>query len=412
MGDHDERTRLLQDAEGPSTLVPSLISTAPDVITTVADRGSISSLIALRLAALSRSDLILTTAVGTLLATLLITSTFSVLIHFSPSPSINYGSLGARIDRLRVDRGVRAMTVGVVVDGEVAWTRAFGDASSTGTLFQIGSNSKAFASFAVAQVVADGDLSWEAPVTTLAASGVKSFKDPVAEAIMNLKDCLSHRSGMGVHPYLEAFEDRARWIQELGFSKPIRDTFEYNNMMVALAADIAANASGLGGWNELVSKKIFEPAGMERSWGHPLAVPQGEDVAIGYAGRSSVDGEDAVPLEMNEVLKFAGGAGGIVTNVDDMLKWVKLFLDEGTTSDGTSLLNPELFAELVTPQTQIQKRSFTSYGLGWSLGLYKNEKTYQHSGGTFGFTSHVALLPDRKGGVVVLTNSADEGALP
>ncbi|KAJ3125610.1 Penicillin-binding protein 1C, partial [Irineochytrium annulatum] len=297
------------------------------------------------------------------------------------------------------------MTVGVVVDGEVAWTRAFGDASSTGTLFQIGSNSKAFAPFAVAQVVADGDLSWEAPVTTLAASGVKSFKDPVAGAIMNLKDCLSHRSGMGVHPYMEAFEDRARWIPELGFSKPIRDAFEYNNMMVALAADIAANASGLGGWNELVSKKIFEPAGMERSWGHPLAVPQGEDVAVGYAGRSSVDGEDAVPLEMNEVLKFAGGAGGIVSNVDDMLKWMKLSLDEGTTSDGTSLLSPEFFAELV-------KRSFASYGLGWSLGLYKNEKTYQHSGGSFGFTSHVALFPDRKGGVVVLTSSADEGALP
>ncbi|KAJ3170457.1 hypothetical protein HK101_011361 [Irineochytrium annulatum] len=408
----DERAPLL-DGDGPSTLVESLVSTAPDVITTVADRGSMSSLIALRLAALSRSDLILTTAVATLISTLLVTSTFSILIHTSPAPSINYGSLGARIDRLRASRGVNAMTVGVVVDGEVAWTRAFGDASSTRTLFQIGSNTKAFASFAVAQVVDDGNLSWESPVTTLAASGIKSFSDPIAGAIMNLKDCLSHRSGMGLHPYIKAYGDRAARIPELAFSRPIRDSFEYNNLMVTMAADIAANASGLAGWGELVLEKIFKPLGMERSYAHPLAVPEGEDMAVGYSGKHSLEGEGISPPGTDVMLKYAGGAGGIVSNVDDLLKWVKMFLNEGKIPDSDEImLRSDMFAELVTPQTQIGKKSFTSYGLGWFLDLYNNEKRYAHGGQTFGFSSYIALLPKRKGAVIVLTNSADETGLP
>jgi hypothetical protein len=45
-----------------------------------------------------------------------------------------------------------------------------------------------------------------------------------------------------------------------------------------------------------------------------------------------------------------------------------------------------------------------AYGKGWRVEDYRHQLEWDHSGGTVGMTCHVAMLPDKKFGVVVLSN--------
>jgi hypothetical protein len=47
----------------------------------------------------------------------------------------------------------------------------------------------------------------------------------------------------------------------------------------------------------------------------------------------------------------------------------------------------------------------TSYGLGWLSGAYRGLHVVSHGGGTGGFTSEIAFLPEADLGIVVLTNA-------
>jgi hypothetical protein len=46
-----------------------------------------------------------------------------------------------------------------------------------------------------------------------------------------------------------------------------------------------------------------------------------------------------------------------------------------------------------------------NYGLGWNHGMYHGQRLINHSGGTYGFASEVAFLPEANLGIVILTNA-------
>src|SRR5439155_26870934 len=50
-------------------------------------------------------------------------------------------------------------------------------------------------------------------------------------------------------------------------------------------------------------------------------------------------------------------------------------------------------------------------GLGWILGTWDGERVIGHGGGTIGQLSFLQVLPDRRIGVVLLTNSMTGGLL-
>ena len=62
------------------------------------------------------------------------------------------------------------------------------------------------------------------------------------------------------------------------------------------------------------------------------------------------------------------------------------------------------------PPLAALKANFSAYGLGWGLTDYRGKKVVSHTGGLPGYVSRVALIPDLKLGVVVLTNQESGGA--
>jgi hypothetical protein len=67
----------------------------------------------------------------------------------------------------------------------------------------------------------------------------------------------------------------------------------------------------------------------------------------------------------------------------------------------------QLTPHMLTPDAgELPGLSSYAYGLGWSIGRYREHPVAMHSGGIDGFTTHCMLLPDDGIGVVVLTNTS------
>jgi len=92
--------------------------------------------------------------------------------------------------------------------------------------------------------------------------------------------------------------------------------------------------------------------------------------------------------------------GGINSNVDDMLKYIRYQLDERNAA--VKLSHRITFGDSAGGE---------AYAFNWRVD--KNAKGYRqlsHSGGSPGFSSFVLLYPDQQTGLVLLANESDQGA--
>jgi hypothetical protein len=114
-------------------------------------------------------------------------------------------------------------------------------------------------------------------------------------------------------------------------------------------------------------------------------------------------------------------AGGINSCADDMAKWLIAQLDETRLPDGSRLLQPQTARQLTTlvtpipmgtmpPELEEARPVFNGYGLGFGLRDYRGHKLVTHTGGLPGYVSKVAMLPDRKLGIAILTNQESTAA--
>lgn len=125
-----------------------------------------------------------------------------------------------------------------------------------------------------------------------------------------------------------------------------------------------------------------------------------------------LDEGEVVPIPHDRVDNIAP-AGAIISSANDMAKWLLLQTGDGTFG-GEQIMDPAVISETRRPHNlqQVSDRAkelnpwthFSAYGLGWGLSDYHGRLVVAHGGGLNGMTSSVALLPEEKLGIVVLTN--------
>jgi hypothetical protein len=116
-------------------------------------------------------------------------------------------------------------------------------------------------------------------------------------------------------------------------------------------------------------------------------------------------------------------AGAIASSAQDMAKWMLAQLNRGDAAGGrlfSQAQSREMWSAQTilpieeTPASQSAMRAlepnFSAYGLGWTLRDYRGVKLVGHTGGLAGYVSRVVLVPERKLGIVVLTNQESTGA--
>ncbi len=317
------------------------------------------------------------------------------------------------IEKARQAWQIPGLSIVIVKDDKIVYAKGFGvrEAGKPGkvdadTIFAMGSTTKAFTAAALGMLVDEKKIAWDGAVHDYMPSF--ELNDPYVTRNATVRDLLSHRTGVVTNGglwYGSGF-DRKEIIRRLRFqteSLGFRNQFQYQNEMFIAAGEIVPAVTGIG-YDKFITSRIFEPLGMRRTNTSVTELKGMDNVATPHA---LSDGK-MVPIPYR-LIDNVGGAGVINSSARDMAQWVRLQLGGGTF-EGKQLIAPATLAEMHTGQIvprggpgKIFK--FSEYGLGWGVQEYRGQKIVQHSGGIDGMQSVIAMMPEKKLGVIVLTNN-------
>ncbi|AOA70990.1 serine hydrolase domain-containing protein [Stenotrophomonas rhizophila] len=320
------------------------------------------------------------------------------------------------------------IAMAVVDNGQVVFTGTRGERRAgsgepidADTLFKIASNSKAMTAAVLARLVDRGLLAWDDPVTKY----LPQFRmhDPWVTQHMQVRDLLIHNSGLGLGagdlmlwPEPNAFT-RADIIAGLEHLKPVtsfRSGYAYDNLMYVVAGEVAAAAGGKP-YDQLLREEVFIPLGMTRCQAGTWSVAKVDNVAQPHARRGSgnvvVNADTDIAPDLTSM-----AAGGIRCSLRDMTRWMQVLLDPTRVPGWLSEPQRRALwtAHMPMPLGERQRRwdnaHFSAYGYGWRLSDMDGQWKVAHTGTLSGMYSSLALLPDRKVGVVILINGEGEDA--
>jgi len=316
---------------------------------------------------------------------------------------------------------IPGMAVAIVKDGKVALAKGFGvkeyskeDKVDEMTLFAIASNTKAFTAAALGILVDEGKIEWDDRICEY----LPYFRlyDPYVTEEMRIRDLLCHRCGLGTFSgdllwyetpsTAEEVIKRARYLKA---SYGFRSGYGYSNIMFMAAGEIIPAVTGEK-WEDFVKERIFTPLGMRVTHVGTSKLKNYENVATPHY----VTSEEETLIISYTSSDVIASAGGINSNVSEMSRWLIMLLNDGVF-DNTRILSEDQIWEMwkqhtVNPVSKSTKElfpttHFNSYGLGWGLSDYHGHKIVSHGGGLDGMISRVAMVPEIKLGLVVLTNS-------
>lgn len=335
-------------------------------------------------------------------------------------PAVDLQQIDAYIAEAQQAWPVPGLAVAIVQDGEVVFEKGYGvrrvgtDAPvDEHTVFAIASNTKAFIAASLALLVDEGRISWDDRVRDHLP--YFALYDPYVTEEMRIRDLLSHRSGLGTFSgdllwygtdYTpEEVVRRARHLEPAG---PFRSSYGYSNLMFITAGEVIRAVTGQS-WAEFAEARILDPLGMERTVTSVTALEAMDNVATPHKPTP----DDLIPLEWFN-WDTMGAAGGLISSVDDMARWLRLQLAGGSLGE-VALFSEDAQHEMWSAHTVIPVSRaslerypsihFRAYGLGWALNDYLGRKIVSHGGGYDGMFSRVVLVPEENLGFVVLTNS-------
>jgi CubicO group peptidase (beta-lactamase class C family) len=301
----------------------------------------------------------------------------------------------ALLARHQVAGRLPSLVAGVVRDGELAWSGAYGDAGDgdpADVQYRIGSITKTFTAVLVLQLVRDGRLDLDQPVAEVLGDVGYADRSP--------RQLLSHGSGMQSEPRGAWWErtDGVSWDELVsrndgsGSVFPAGQQYHYSNLGYALLGEVAARLLEQS-WMDAVQKRILDPLGLARTSYFPQ-----ERAARGW----SVDPYAATltPEPATDTRAMAP-AGQLWSTVRDLGRYAA-FLGAG---------HPDVldrsWLELAThPQTGDRHAALEAgHGLGFQLLRGGSGMLVGHTGSMPGFLAACLVDRDRRTGAVLLTNA-------
>lgn len=278
--------------------------------------------------------------------------------------------------------------------------------------FQIGSNTKMMTAVALLQLVEEGRLGLDDPLSQHLPEIAARL--PNGEA-MTLRQLTRHTSGVfsytdnapdGTPGLMEGgLSDRAALLRQIdpqdmidfvvdhgapNFKPAAQGEWSYSNTGYALLGMMIEKLDGLP-LDKSYEDRIFGPLGMDRTylWN---GIPR---PAFGLP-RAYFVGTDNEMTDWN--LSQGWAAGGVISTIEDMHVFITALIKGDLFQSAETL---RLMQETVEPKNSL----YLAYGVG--LGL-KGKDLWGHGGQTLGYASDVVAGPDFS--LVAFGNSASNGA--
>ncbi len=264
------------------------------------------------------------------------------------------------------------------------------------SVYEIASITKTFTAAILAQMVSEGKVSYDDPVSMYLPEKVVHWSDSLS---MTLEELATHKSGLPSLPYnhiLKAFyhmdNPYNNYTEDDLYSfftyfEPVAKQnrkVEYSNLGAGLLGNILAQVAGVS-YSELVDRYMLNPLGMNDSY---VGYREGHQMT-GYNGYGAV-----TPAWESQTLQ---GAGSIRATTEDLMKY----------------LTANVNAEQPYAETHQSRADFDGFGAGTKIGLawltiYPKDSDLElvfHNGGSGGFKSALFFSKKTDQGVVVLANS-------
>jgi len=317
---------------------------------------------------------------------------------------------------------IPGMAVAIVEGSEIVYANGFGVRSlETGepftpqTQFRIGSTTKSMTSMLVAQLVDEGLLDWDTPVTDIYPDFQTA--DPELTAKLTVGDLMGMGTGLESDGWRAL--DWGGWtpddlfaaVAEQGVAGEYHEHYAYNNEVYASAGYVAAMAAGLeptlDNYKTLMQERIFDPIGMSSTIITDDTSALGDNVASSYeltlkGGVENPSLAAAVPIHI------IAPAGGVWASAEDMAKYVITQLNGGITPDGTQIVSKENLAQTWEPgvsvPVDIEGVEDAAYAMGWLVETYQDIPIRYHDGGWEGYRTQMSVFPEANVGLVIFTN--------
>jgi CubicO group peptidase (beta-lactamase class C family)/D-alanyl-D-alanine dipeptidase len=304
-------------------------------------------------------------------------------------------------------KGLPALSIALVDDQQIVWARGFGFAdrarqvpAGAETVYRVGSVSKLFTDLALMQLVEQGRVELDRPVSRVLPEFAprNPFDTPIT-----LRQLMAHRSGLVREPPLgHYFDPKPRALLEVVQS--LRETTlvarpgthtKYSNAGVTVVGAVVERVRGER-FGAAIDRALIGPHGLGLTRtsfdpGPELTRAQAEGLMWTYDGQAV-----ATPT-------FALGiapAGNLVSTVTDLGRFLSVLFADGRGPAGL-IVRPETLRSMLVPQLGAGGGP-TVYGIGFALSRFEGRKRIGHGGTVYGHVSQLTALPAEKIGVVVL----------
>lgn len=295
--------------------------------------------------------------------------------------------------------------VSIVIGDTIVYNKGFGLANvennipvTPKTVFTLASVSKELTGYAITLLIKAGKLSPDDDIHKY-LPWLANFKHKISVA-----NLMNHTSGLRDYLYLinfTGFGMDGTLSQEVAINIIKKERtldfvpgqkFSYCNTNYVLLAEIVAKASGKS-FAAFVDSAIFKPLGMHNSQFQEDPYKIIKDHAESYS-------DDKGQVTTFPLRYYTRGDGGMLSSAEDLAKWASNFYHPkvGDLSD---------IARYTTPG-RLNSGRVTDYGAGVFTNIHRGQRRLMHKGGIVGYKNFIAVYPELKMGIVILTN-ADDG---
>jgi CubicO group peptidase (beta-lactamase class C family) len=321
------------------------------------------------------------------------------LASCSSNQTVSISDIVAReVAELRQDEQYEAVSIVVVSQGQIDEFH-FGELSdgsipNSRTLFEIGSLTKTYTGLLLARTVADGKIELDAPIENYLPQFRKGHFSKTSKRV-TVRDLAAHTSGLPVNiacntPNLntqskfncyKTYDNDAFW-EALNKAKLLDmpgESYRYSNAGIRLLSLIIEGIYGMT-YPELLERFVFPETGEQDTL---FRLNKNELVRLAI-------GKDQLGQTMPSASEYYFGAGALKTTTQSFSQYMTFYLEQSSLS-----------------QKALEILAGDESGLGrayvWNTFRYSTENMYYHAGGTLGTSSWVALYPQEKIGVFIVT---------
>lgn len=320
---------------------------------------------------------------------------FAAILRAQPSVPADFA---AKADRLCSDFVEQKKFMGSVLvarAGKPLFRKSYGFANlewdianTPDTKFRLGSITKQFTATLILQLVEQGKLKLDDPVSKYYTDAPKTWEK------VTIHNLLNHTSGIPSYTGLPNFfvtgstlpltpAQIVKLTQDMPLEFEPGVKFKYDNTGYILLGYVIEKVTGKP-YADNLRQSIFDPLGMKDT-GYDVFSVILKHRASGYGMKGS-DMINSPYLDMT--LPYA--AGSLYSTVDDLSTWDQsLYTDKLLTADSKK--------KMFTP-------GLSNYGYGWFIDKRFNRQHVEHGGGINGFNTIISRYPDDNVLVVVLSN--------